>query len=634
MSVQAGIWYFDGRPADRELLNLVNNDVVAYGPDGCNEQYLGSVGMKFWAYHRTAESRLESQPHFLGRGKVMMWDGRLDNREELEAALAIDGAKPISDVEIVAASYERWGVESFRRLMGDWALSVWDPEEKSLVLARDHVAVRHLYYQVTPEKVFWCSHLAPIVLYSGARFTVNDEFVAGYIVMHTDAHLTPYREIHAVPPAGFVKVCNGQVSVRKYWAFQPKNPIRYKTDAEYEEHYRHVLRQAVRRRLRSDSPVLAELSGGFDSSGIVCMADDILSREGAQAKRVDTLSFYAPKEQEMDDDLYFTEVEEKRGRMGYHVDSESGGTPFSFGNPGFSPTPIGQLTDHMKTSRLKILQEGGYRVVLTGIGGDEFNGQCTDPRVLMADLMTQFRIVELGRQLKAWSLLSQRPWMGMLLQACGELMPLSVRLRLSKFVQSEPFIDKTFSRRCRLPLRKMGELEERRFWPPSVRDRACAPAMMARQMHDALPSLEEKTHPYLDRDFIEFATAVPYSQMIRPGQRRSLMRRALVNYLPEEVLKRRTKAATGRFVTVLTERHWPEIQCMSNQPLSACLGYVDRTGFRKAVLDAKTGNPTSLVNLTRVLLLEYWLRDLSRRGLISIPGDALPLGMDLARSQA
>ncbi len=635
MSVQAGLWHFDGRAVDPFFLQRVSNAVATYGPDSCNEWFLGSTGMIYRAYHTTPESKIERQPHIFANGKVMTWDGRLDNRDDLMFALTSAGARPVTDVEIVAAAYDRWGTECFQKLIGDWALSIWDPETKSLVLARDYMAVRHLYYHVTPEKVFWCSHLAPIVLYSGAQFTVNDEYVAGHIVMHPDANLTPYQEIHAVPPGSFAKVHNGNVSIQSYWRFQPQSLIRYKTDAEYEEHYRHVLRQAVRRRLRTDSPVLAELSGGFDSSAIVCMADDILAREGAPAKQVDTLSFYAPHEREMDDHLYFVKVEEKRGRKGFHVDSEADGTPFTFGNSGFCPTPIGQITDHMKPARLQILREGGYRVVLTGVGGDEFNGQCTDPRVLMADLIVQFRFIELGRQLKAWSLLSQRPWMGLFYQACLELLPLSVRARLSKLAQSEPFIDKTFSRRHRLPQRKMGESGGPRFWPPSIRDWAGVPGVMARDMHDALPSLEEKTHPYLDRDFIEFVSAVPYSQMIRPGQRRSLMRRALVNYLPKEVLTRKTKAATGRFVSVLTERQWPEIERISDQPLSAHFGYVDAVGFRKAALEARAGNPTSMVNLTRVLLLEYWLRDVTRRGLVSLPGnEAFPLGVDLAQSQA
>jgi len=111
------------------------------------------------------------------------------------------------------------------------------------------------------------------------------------------------------------------VSVERFWHFSPHTIIRYKTDRDYEEHFRHVFRQSVRRRLRSDAPVIAELSGGLDSSSIVCMADDILANEGADTRRLDTLSFYDKTEPKGDDWVYFHKIERQRGRVGIHIDS-------------------------------------------------------------------------------------------------------------------------------------------------------------------------------------------------------------------------------------------------------------------------------------------------------------------------
>jgi len=141
-----------------------------------------------------------------------------------------------------------------------------------------------------------------------------------------DAHLTPYLEIREVPPGQFVRVRDGSAVIDRFWRFSPTSRIRYKTDAEYEEHFRHVFRQSVQRRLRSDSPVLAELSGGLDSSSIVCMADDILAKEGAETSRLDTLSYYDKTEPSGDDWTYFQKVEAKRGRAGIHIDGSGLGT--------------------------------------------------------------------------------------------------------------------------------------------------------------------------------------------------------------------------------------------------------------------------------------------------------------------
>src|SRR5208282_4125014 len=269
MSVQAGLWFFDGRPVEREFLLLVGDGVAEFGPDGGNECWLGSIGMIYRPFHTTTESRRERQPHTSISGNTIMLDGRLDNREDLINELGNDLRSKNTDVEIAAAAYERWGTDCLRKFIGEWALSLWDPADKNLILARDYAATRHLYYSVTHEKVFWCTHLAPIVTLSPKPLTLNHEYIAGYLVDFPAAHQTPYQEIQAVPPGTFVRIRSGTSTIHRYWVLEPGKTVRYKTDGEYEEHFRHLFRQAVRRRLRSDGPILADLSGGFDSSSIV-----------------------------------------------------------------------------------------------------------------------------------------------------------------------------------------------------------------------------------------------------------------------------------------------------------------------------------------------------------------------------
>src|SRR5205814_4307574 len=105
-----------------------------------------------------------------------------------------------------------------------------------------------------------------------------------------------------------------------YWDFDPGKKIRYRTDAEYEQYFRTVFATAVQRKLRSDRPVLAELSGGMDSSSIVCMADLIIARGQADCPRLDTISWFDSSNPNWDDPFYFAKVEEKRGRTGCHID--------------------------------------------------------------------------------------------------------------------------------------------------------------------------------------------------------------------------------------------------------------------------------------------------------------------------
>src|SRR3982074_503238 len=139
--------------------------------------------------------------------------------------------------------------------------------------------------------------------------------------MFPAVHLTPYVGIHAVPPSPFVLLPPATHVVRKYWDFDPEKRIRYRTDAGYEEHFRAVFATAVQRRLRSDRPVLAELSGGRESSAIVCMADIVIARGDAETPRLDTLSWYDGLDPALDERPFLTKVEEKRGRTGWHIDT-------------------------------------------------------------------------------------------------------------------------------------------------------------------------------------------------------------------------------------------------------------------------------------------------------------------------
>ena len=257
-----------------------------------------------------------------------------------------------------------------------WSVSIWDPGRQELFLAIDYMAIRHIFYYLRAGRVWWSSDLAPLVLLSGDKFHLDEDFICGFFAHDPDAHLTPYREIREVPPGQTVRIRKGIAGIERYWQVSPKSQIRYKSDREYEEHFLHVFRQSVRRRLRSDSPILAELSGGLDSSSIVCMADDILAKESGLTPRLDTLSYFDKTEPHGDDWIYFQKIENHRGRIGHHIDaSELGRTPASLETIEFSALP-GHLSSerNLTAKRSAFVRAGGYKAVLSGIGGDEVSG--------------------------------------------------------------------------------------------------------------------------------------------------------------------------------------------------------------------------------------------------------------------
>src|SRR5260370_1437126 len=392
MSCFAGTWHFDGKPVDRDFIAKFGETIDQYGPDGGAEHISGSLAMLYRAFHTNRESRLEHQPYISPQGNVLTWDGRLDNRDELIFALSYElrmqypvlprqiGAqvslRDYPDAVIVMAAWEAWGAACFRRLIGDFALALWNPRDRVLTFAKDFAGPRHLFYEIRDGKVWWCSRLEPLILLSGRQYKVNDEYIPGYFSLHPSAHVTPYVGVDPVPAGLLVQIKGGHAKVTEYWQFDPDARIRYKTDAEYEEHYRTAFGQAVKRRLRADSPVLAELSGGRDFGAIVCVADELMARGQAEAPRLDTMSYLDDEGKSSDERPYVEKVEAKRGRVGCHIDAPKSPMPLRLLEPEYfcaQPGPDQNGAEAIE-KRLALMNSQRNRIILSGIGGDEVTG--------------------------------------------------------------------------------------------------------------------------------------------------------------------------------------------------------------------------------------------------------------------
>jgi asparagine synthase (glutamine-hydrolysing) len=463
----------------------------------------------------------------------------------------------------------------------------------------------------------WCNHLAALAL-NGQSLTLSEEYVAGYFAFQPDARLTPYQEIQAVPPGHFLRINSSTTTLTRHWTFSGRSPINYKTDTEYEEQFRFLFRQSVRRRLRTDRPILAELSGGLDSSSVVCMADDIVEKEGYPAV-VDTFSSFDPSEPDEDDFPYFSRVEERRGATGTHAELRGIGDSFSLFYSRFVAIPLLGERLEMKVERQKTIRRGGYRVVLSGTGGDEFLGQTLDPRVQMADLLMQWKFGDLWNQLMAWSLPVRRPWIQLLFQSATWFAPTTLRTHITKSAKAEPWINNKFAREFRLAELLLDPPKGSRWLLPSVRERMQTVPSFGRQLTNVVPSSYDVRYPFLDQSLVEFLLSIPIGQLLRPNERRSLMRRAFADLLPLEVVQRRTKAGVGRCYALTLSKHWNELQELLKDPIIAKLGFVDIQRFRKSVTDMKNGHLSfTFVRVLRGLVLECWVRDLVKRNMLRI----------------
>src|SRR5882724_2939637 len=178
VSVQFGIWNTNGRPVDQDCLAKAGEMLALYGPDGRGAYIKDNIGILYHAFHTNKESRHEGQPCITPSGAVLTWDGRLDNREDLDRELKDTLAIDETDVGMVAAAYEAWGTKCFAKLIGDWALSLWDPKTQALILAKDPIGTRQLYYLSDQKQITWSTILDPLVLLAGKTFALEEEYLA------------------------------------------------------------------------------------------------------------------------------------------------------------------------------------------------------------------------------------------------------------------------------------------------------------------------------------------------------------------------------------------------------------------------------------------------------------------------
>ena len=137
----------------------------------------------------------------------------------------------------------------------------------------------------------------------------------------------------------------------------------------------------------------------------------------------------------------------------------------------------------------------------------------------------------------------------------------------------------------------------------------CEGSLPALHCHHDPP--REKRYPYLDRGLLEFLSAIPREQLVRPGQRRSLMRRALIGIVPDELLNRKRKAFVARGPMVAIAAEWPHLLELAQHMLMSSLGIADSMRFVEALQKTRQGVEVPVVPFMRTLGIELWLRNLS-----------------------
>ncbi len=598
-----------GSVVEPELRHLVSA-TQHHAPDGSFVTACGRVGMGFQPYHTHQRSDLESQPVRDVADNLLTFDGRLDNYNELCDLLDLD-ERDSSDSAIVLAAFDRWGETCFSRFIGDWALALWSERERSLYLARDHAGARTLYYEASAGGVLWSTYLETFVTYQSSR-ELDEAFIASYLVCESLRDLTPYKNVQAVTPAHYIviRADNSRVK-RPHWQWMMKNKIIYKTDDEYAEHFRLLFSQAVERRSGPGASVLAQLSGGMDSTGIVCMSDRIRLGQGAGPKElIDTVSYYDDSEPNWNEKPYFRLVEEARSKRGVHIRASALDRSFEPPPPHYPLPGADSHTALVEEEFEARLGKGRYRAILSGLGGDELLGGPPEALPELADYLVSLQAKRLLQRSFEWCVEKRMPLL-QLISKTGQLAAgFYPRLPVSQ-KKMPPWIGEGLRNKF-VALKAEEDRPLTLGLCPTAIDNGITwwnlLETLPHRFH-ALTVRYEFRYPYLDRDLVDFLLRVPTNQLLRPGRRRFMMRNALRHIVPTEVLERRRKAYVSHGPLKLIPQNRRTIAQLFAKPLSANAGWIRRQQF-SLILDKMDAGSMSewRAPMIRAINFELWLR--------------------------
>jgi asparagine synthase (glutamine-hydrolysing) len=254
----------------------------------------------------------------------------------------------------------------------------------------------------------------------------------------------------------------------------------------------------------------------------------------------------------------------------------------------------------------------GNRVLLSGIGGDEVLGGAPCPTPQLADLLAGGRLPTLSKQLISWALALRKPLVSLLFET------LAIFLRegsATRSVRPPAWLCPSFLDRHSGALRGYPRRAHLSGPRPSFQENLGTIDAMRRQLScyplSARPAYQ-KLYPYLDRDLLEFLFSIPQDQLLRPHQRRSLMRRALSGIVPEKLLNRKRKAFVIRGPLLAISSQYGKLEAMTQEMISSSLDIVHPAALVAALQEARAGGQVVVNLFLRVFAMERWLQNVAR----------------------
>ena len=573
MSGICGIISIDGSPVNHDDLLGMAKMLAHRGPDAITQWFGDRAALGHALLATTPEAAAEAQPFRHGpSGCVITADVRLDNREELFAALGIHSSeRRMGDAEVILRAYLKWGSDCACHLLGDFAFAIWDPRNLRLFAARDHMGIRQVSWWHQPGKaLIFATEPQAILACRAVRLRINEGAIADYLdnLSAPEHGVTWFEGIFRLPPGHRLELTGGSLHITPYWALEPAEEQRGTSYEDYCEGLRSVLTEAARCRLRSLGPVGATLSGGMDSGSVCALAGQLLASAGLPplktwsgigsdpATCIETRAIQIASGMPGIDPhlLGFAEMAE-------HI-AQSGGVSGPCAEPR-------ELFMTVIRALYHAANQDGVNVMLDGLNGDvAFAVGNHLPR-----LVSQGNVS--GALKSAWGAarfwhpdapmppaMASALWQGLVPYALREPRGLRIYREKASRIESDTLVSPAFAQRVALNQRRINKRPEtfsRHSTQSKERRNAATRIEIAEgnQTYDQVAARHgiERRDPFSDIRVIQYCLAIPSGFVERNGWPKHILRDAMAGLVPDAVRWRKGKQHVGYW---FTESLFPE----------------------------------------------------------------------------
>lgn len=524
------------------------------GPHGRRGVDLGPAGLGRCLMRVQQEDWHEAQP-LQDKGVTLVADLRLDNREELAALLDLPRGhlSSLADSDLLLAAYQRWGDDCVDHLIGDFAFAIWDAGRRRLLIGRDHMGQRALFYHLTAELFVFGSEIKAILAVEGVPHRVSERAIAERLLNPVDLTgvTTDFEAIHVLAGGATLGVTLGEPrhELRQYWLPAAGKAHLGHDDGYYIAAYRTILQEAVACRVRRSitAPGLL-LSGGFDSGAIAALGAPIVAAQGHSI--VCATSLLPPGETRPNRRDARNARDAFRGRTDLDLIDyvrAPGETPLADLEQTFQDSDSATVTDYVRRGLYRALADRNCRLVLDGLGGDYTINVRAPGQIGLMIRRGQFgrfigETIARRKAGRSWRELWRNDILFGLLPIRG-LAALQWLSRRGRPVWRMRPVNHDFAQ----ALFDAGQIDPHRLRQPRpsyerwharwIKLMRIAATRNPSETTIAAVHGLDRTLPFHDKRVIEFGLAIPDRLRLRNGQDRFLARRALHDLLPERLLR-------------------------------------------------------------------------------------------------